>query len=983
MDNFDITESSEPSFVPSSQNGIGGSSELSAQILRDSWNAIEKKLSKSDLDVLDALILLSRGNSSTLLKDFTVMGEEMYMNNRDILKISCVVGGRTQSFKLYKAHIHMKKTEEVSVKGKTKKKGTLNKAKQIQLENSKKRATEEITKVLDTFKLKELMLGFVSNSNIVEIKGIGLLYACMYLDHHKESMNKPNSYPQVFDVMRAVEKYINISAGLESSSMLCTNDKLTVSTTLINDLTDWLNYLKTVYPYNGININKFAPELLVRSSYDKLVPNIGIVPKAHQRQIVDAIRKYIDTGAFLVYNPMIGSGKTTSAVAVGSLLSTLRKVNPAKYGKKKLLFACNLQSVRLQVANITYNADVFCGSHTKFAMSHMDHKRGTYKIVKSNITKTDEDVVTIVASPEVATQILSDPEVDKEDYVLFVDEPTIGADCETSKSLEHNVRLMTVAPSLVIYSSATFPDLELINSITEDFSQKYPDAYHGLIYSDEIQIGCDISTYDGSMVVPHLGVHNKEELTFVIDTIVKCPFLGRIYTSNVVQKLYNSMKENEIPTPNIDEYFQNVDNLTSNSVRKAAMGLLKILATSSDEIIDDICSTSIVLDSTTEPELSPIQESSSSFQWLDEDADRCDVITDPIEMHKLGTIQHWRFQNPTLIATPTPERFVFDNFSDIVNDVYTHTTPDGTIRDDGSIGGVTYRTTGDAMRKYKTKMDAHKKRAEQISKNAKGEADERDKLAEHDKLKPKFDFPDFGHIGSVAHINKYAKTHKRDVVGRFVRPPMCITNLPYDNMNVPDFIITALFCGVGIYSSETVKDGCYLQAVLDLASSGTLAYIVADSTICYGTNYPISNVIITDEFALQHSINTLFQLMGRAGRVGRSWQAKICVTQSIAQRIINYTKNMSEASIEATNMVNKYNSILLQQEEDKQKRIDDLIAKATPAQQKKHTCVVIAPSGNGSLGNLTVSSVARNPNIVQISEVVYVNPTRQQEHSNN
>ena len=104
-------------------------------------------------------------------------------------------------------------------------------------------------------------------------------------------------------------------------------------------------------------------------------------------------------------------------------------------------------------------------------------------------------------------------------------------------------------------------------------------------------------------------------------------------------------------------------------------------------------------------------------------------------------------------------------------------------------------------------------------------------------------------------------------------------------------------CGVGLYS-PSLFDIRYTNEVIKLASNGMLAYVMADYNISYGTNYPFNTVIITDDFAENHSINTLFQLMGRAGRVNKSWTANAIVPDKLYEIFINYMKNPEMYNIE-------------------------------------------------------------------------------------
>jgi hypothetical protein len=61
-------------------------------------------------------------------------------------------------------------------------------------------------------------------------------------------------------------------------------------------------------------------------------------------------------------------------------------------------------------------------------------------------------------------------------------------------------------------------------------------------------------------------------------------------------------------------------------------------------------------------------------------------------------------------------------------------------------------------------------------------------------------------------------------------------------------MIRMLFCGVAIYSKK-ITSTLYLNKIDDLAASNYLAYIICDESLCYGTNFPISNVILTDSLA--------------------------------------------------------------------------------------------------------------------------------------
>jgi replicative superfamily II helicase len=94
-----------------------------------------------------------------------------------------------------------------------------------------------------------------------------------------------------------------------------------------------------------------------------------------------------------------------------------------------------------------------------------------------------------------------------------------------------------------------------------------------------------------------------------------------------------------------------------------------------------------------------------------------------------------------------------------------------------------------------------------------------------------------------------------------------------------------------------------------LASDGKLAYIISDDSISYGTNYPINRVIITKDFSDTHSINTIFQVLGRAGRIGKSWKAEAFIDKTLEAKMQRFAKGETE-NIEIINMNKMYDKII-------------------------------------------------------------------------
>lgn len=66
---------------------------------------------------------------------------------------------------------------------------------------------------------------------------------------------------------------------------------------------------------------------------------------------------------------------------------------------------------------------------------------------------------------------------------------------------------------------------------------------------------------------------------------------------------------------------------------------------------------------------------------------------------------------------------------------------------------------------------------------------------------------------------------------------------------VSEEILLLLLCGVGIYTKESLSEipDEYIKFCLKLASQGKLAYLISDDSLTYGMNFPLNNLILTED----------------------------------------------------------------------------------------------------------------------------------------
>eukprot|EP00808_Paulinella_micropora_P014507 g15060.t1 len=109
-------------------------------------------------------------------------------------------------------------------------------------------------------------------------------------------------------------------------------------------------------------------------------------------------------------------------------------------------------------------------------------------------------------------------------------------------------------------------------------------------------------------------------------------------------------------------------------------------------------------------------------------------------------------------------------------------------------------------------------------------------------------------------------------------------------------LIKLLCLGVGVYAPRQLPNA-YTQYVLQCADQEQLFVLFAGKEIVYGTNLPFANVVIEPAFAESSSQGTLFQLMGRAGRVGHSYSCQVLVLdEKTAGRFRSREPELQEAN---------------------------------------------------------------------------------------
>lgn len=946
--------------------------ELSTKFDSSEWKAAEVPIEGFPKKVIECLTQFGLGVTKEVVLN-VAMGEAGYMQIREMLHTP---------HKLVRKLAQEEKQNEESAKGKkgANKKKVSGKADAIRMQNTMKRIQDVVKQALDIF--KKSMDGLVGKtkkdfvppisvlgSEILEVRGIALLYCASHFISNNSYYLNADGKQKAFEIIVVIQKFINTCNGLVAQNCSDRTSTVEFSSTLIADLQRWERDLIKEFSFNGIDLINIAPKLVSFTDYDKFVPSAGISPRDHQKKLLETVKQDFDDGFCIRYDPPIGGGKTFAMnIVLGAYASSRIKA-----GKKTIiLFACNLKTVLAQAANVLYNASI------KFAIGFADPTNSTgYRIINSFICKNDDELAVIVASADIAGKILCEMEktTGTEHVILCFDEPTFGADVIGSVPLEKNMELFTRLPKRVVLSSATLPKWEHMKNIRDFFTDKYPTAKLSDINSAESMIGCDVISFNGDLVVPHLGAQTMKELATVIDVVNQSALFGRLYTQKVVCDIHQKMVAAKIPNiPDVNAVFSDVNNMSAGKVREFAMKLLTIVSTTSDDVVKSVCSSRIMSEA---PKKAPrkIVEVDETFAWAsDSEDDETEVDSGLLDFHRLGTASAWQFTGGTIVATTKPVEFARKNFRGLLDDIYSHPLYDsygyqakstkahqsngsGEESVDESLEAEfgrgngtqvsTYKSTRNAMAVYLAEIDSYQKQVDRLEQRTDDEETLSKQLQEMAENAPRIRFPAFGVVNSIEHMKKYAKGMTGSTDKADLRCQFDIENINVDSMRVSDDILTLLFAGIGIYDPDNKDlDEPYLQAVLQLAARGRLAMIIAGCVICYGADYSIRHVVITDDFADTYSVHTLMQLIGRAGRVGKSWRAFAHVSEKVGRRFVSYTRDMSDSIMEAKNMTDKFNEIrklqIKKEEHDLEamdQKVQDLLSMFLPKEKVEVVCV--------------------------------------------
>lgn len=862
---------------------LTGVDDVATKLNRTGWARMEKPHNPFTLTVLQSLQAFGKGDKARLYfnqdKGLNPIGDFLYLNEvREQLR-KCV--------KL--ADLEKSAADEDDDKKKKKKGGKTKKGKGLSAEEIIARKTAE--------DVKKHLPPLLANHNKTPICREGraefrLMQFMLYANYVTNLLAKdPNSY-LAYEGLVAMHNALSSASGVTGIAKQVLIDAREVLERLRSKARFLYEELLTVYP-----------RLVFNNLYSDLYHESVVEPYPDQKRMVESVKE----DKFLAfYNTVPGSGKTTAVVGVAAMAMTLKstievvkeesneankKIDKAeinkgrKYktrkrhqakkstkgsGSRMVIFVCTNMLVREQVGRDAYNIDIPFGVAANLTF-------------REHFNAKTRDVGLVISDLETAMEMLD--KFSDRDPILFIDEPTIAA--ETDHNINNKImEVMTESPRQTILSSATMPRVEELPTLCKMFKCRHPGSEVVHITSRRIGIGCH-AVHKGITVFPFQTCTDVKSLERTLENLNLNPFLFRFLSIEVVVTLRERMSRCKLKFPSFEDIFPDPSTITHQKIADHAMDLLDILLKTGDDSMILKCCTPL-----TGNKYRPFQLST--------------ILTEDAHQHMQGAL--YAALDPLVKALELSELF---------------------LKELPSIK---------AMLKEHTKhREAYEKEKARIIKSVKKEEDQSKQLQALPE--PTLNIPARFIPNTIEHFKAYAPPGTKHDPRALQAPPIS-ANIPED-LDVSDQVMMLLHLGIGIYSPKSQelnperKDGIdtrYTEKVVEMCSAGYISFLFADRSIVYGTNFPFSNVFIDPEFAEISSLNTLYQLIGRAGRVGRSYMAKVfLIDEKITNRIVSF----SEENIEATNLEKACNRVIDHKGIELVERKPEVVQPTKPKEEEK------------------------------------------------
>ena len=626
------------------------------------------------------------------------------------------------------------------------------------------------------------------------------------------------------------------------------------------------------------------PKMLYHCSAQKYTKEIHLYKE--QRIILDQIYQSVENDKPLLLGNQLptGQGKTFLSIPLAKMFSIEKQKKHSKFNKC-VLFACSNELVNMDVAS---NALVGNDIHLWMAKNLMidiydksgEFIRRDFRVLlrpykscfpntwKKVYKKKEDDKYKngtiheqwnyyvkatgripdiIVADLESCYQLLEyqsklkkyDNELYKKDkktmfgyddninpFVGYIDE-FIGDE----KSNKKMVEICRYLPRQTVLLSSVLPKFEYIPSILDSFCNRHgttKEECSSRVSSSDISIPCCIIDPNGRIKFPHHYISTREELIELLHQMKINPRIRRTYSPKHVYFLSKYIEKILPDELKFSSYFPYI-------------GSIEIKKT-----IDYIC---LLLEFLID-----------NFEHLSFFQEYCPEVMNPIEKNEIFQKQSWEYDPKTLIVMNNPLKQVIE----LTNNLLKNSIKIDKLISENEKNKEILKRRIDTMKNKKIDK-----------KKGKNDFDKVHNVDQVQELEDQYNnsfvhIPNSMVINHKEHYQKYNSNSKPpNNIHQLVSP-----KLPEEYFqHFSDDEIYQILAGIGTY--DIVQQTEY-QRNLMMKLYRNFLFFCSGKEIVYGTNLAnLVNIFIDKDFMDTINIPELYQLMGRVGRMGRSYNANI------------------------------------------------------------------------------------------------------------
>ena len=446
-----------------------------------------------------------------------------------------------------------------------------------------------------------------------------------------------------------------------------------------------------------------------------------------------------------------------------------------------------------------------------------------------------------------------------ERFIVYFDETFAGAENEIV------IKILSILPRQSVLLSATLPEMDKIPHILQHIRTRHAmnEEQIRVIRSNRLHVSCTIVGEDGNLYLPHNFVENREDLESYIENIESDPLKFRCYSPQMVYLMVNHIKTDLPVELTFQIRFREYGNIQHEDIRRYAMEVLRFVAHSGNE------------------ELFMKMRTFTPNKM--DNMEKTHMLTTNAYHYQAGNTLHVssheaykstveRITEPIVSQAPRLEA-VIDRF---MEEIETNQKTIAEIRENPE--------------KFFPKKGKDSK-----SRVSKQEIQAKIEELESKKFRLKW-IPELI-INSMEHGKKYGN--------HVIYNPSAPISMDVEKLKDMDpTIAKLLLSGIGLYNPDEMSKS---DLETFLAHRNDYRFIFSTPAIVYGTNMSISNVDIDDSF--QTSRNSIYQLMGRAGRRGKkSFNAMVVFHD---QNILRMVMNREFVDIEAQIAETRFQELIL------------------------------------------------------------------------